>query len=112
VLQALAGLPVAVAVQIGVPLTQQLLGAGIGADLLAAIAAATGRGAIRDHSSAAPMAEVPRAGDATLLLPHPIAVPAGPELRIEILLGVAATEVAPIGDDLAVLHLDKTIMKH
>jgi hypothetical protein len=37
VAQRLAGLPVTIAVEIGVALAQQLLGAGIGADLLAAV---------------------------------------------------------------------------
>ena len=46
--QRFAGHPIAVPVQVGVPLLQQLLGAGIAADLptgeLAAVAASRGRG--------------------------------------------------------------------
>ncbi len=57
--QALAGLPIAIAVEIGVPLTQQLLSPGIGAELLAAVAMAAGGGAIGNHSVAAPPAEIP-----------------------------------------------------
>ena len=95
--QRLGGLAVAVAVEIGVPLTQQLLGAGIGADLLAAVAPPAWGGAIGDHSACPTTAEVPRGRDASLQLPHPIAASAGPILGIEVLLGVAAAEVAAIG---------------
>jgi len=95
--QRLAGLPVAVAVQIGVPLVQQLLGSGVGADPPGAPAAPAWGGAIGDHSAGPTTAEVPRAGDAALHLPHPIVVPAGPVFGIEVLLGVAAAEVAAIG---------------
>ena len=49
--QRLAGLSVAVAVEVGVALAQQLLGAGIGADLPAAVPAAAGCGAIGDDRS-------------------------------------------------------------
>jgi hypothetical protein len=44
--QRFAGFPIAVAVQVGVPLAQELLGTGIGADLVAAIAASAWGGAI------------------------------------------------------------------
>jgi hypothetical protein len=97
VAQRLAGLSVAVAIQIGVPLPQQLLGAGIGADLPAAPAAPAWGGAIGDHSAGPTTPEVPRPGNAALDLPESIAVPAGPDFGIEDLLGVAAAEVAAIG---------------
>ena len=44
--QRFTGFPVTIAVEIGVPLAQQLLGTGIGADLVAAIPASAGSGAI------------------------------------------------------------------
>ena len=44
--QRFTGFPITIAVEIGVPLAQQLLGTGIGADLVAAIPASAGSGAI------------------------------------------------------------------
>lgn len=58
-LQRFAGSAVAITIEVGVPLAQQLLGTGMGADLFAAVAAA--------------LAEVPGAGDAALQMPHPVA---------------------------------------
>jgi len=64
-----------------VPLAQKLLGAGVGADLAAAIAATTGDGGsgaapLRSCRpvAAAPMPEVPGPLDAAWLGPHPLAV--------------------------------------
>ena len=85
-------------------LAQQLLSPGVGTNLLAAIAAATAGGAIGDHSVAAPPAEIPGTGDTALHLPHPIAMAAGPVFGIEVLLGITAAEVLPVGNGLAVLH--------
>jgi hypothetical protein len=102
--QRLAGFTIAVAVQIRVALAQQLLGAGIGADLLAAVAAAARGGAIGDHHCSAPPPEIPGPGDAAFLLPDAVAMPAGTELSIQVLLGVTTAEVAPVGKGLAVLH--------
>jgi len=102
--QRLAGLPVAVAVQNRVPLVQQLLGTGIGADLLAALAAAARGCAIGDHCTGSALPEIPGPGDAAFLLPDAVAIPAGTELRIQVLLGVTAAEVAPVGKGLAVLN--------
>ena len=47
--QRFTGFPITIAVEIGVPLAQQLLGTGIGADLVAAIPASAWGGAIGDH---------------------------------------------------------------
>jgi hypothetical protein len=82
VAQRFAGLTVAIAIEISVALAQQLLGAGIGADLLAAVATTAWGGAIGDHRSGA----------------------APPELGIQVLLGLTAAEVAPVGKGLAVFH--------
>jgi hypothetical protein len=46
--QRFTGFPITIAVEIGVPLAQQLLGTGIGADLVAAIPASAWGGAIGD----------------------------------------------------------------
>ena len=105
--QRLAGLPVAVAIQIRVALAQQLLGAGIGADLLAEVAAAAGSGAIGNHRSGAAAPEIPGPGDPALLLPDAVAMSAGTELGIEVLIGVTAAEVAPVGKGLPVLDHDQ-----
>ena len=43
-----AGFPIAIAIEVAVPLAQQLLGFGIGADLAAAVTAAARCGAIWD----------------------------------------------------------------
>ena len=96
VAQRLAGLTVAIAVENRVALAQQLLGAGVGADLLAAVTPPAWGGAIGDRGSGPPTAEVPGASDTSLHLPHPIAAAAGPILGIEVLLGVAAAQVAAI----------------
>ena len=55
---------IAIAIEVAVPLSQQLLGFGIGADLLAAVPA--------------PAAEIPGAGDAPLNLPYAKARATGP----------------------------------
>ncbi len=47
--QGFTGFPITITVEIGVPLAQQLLGTGIGADLVAAIPASAWGGAIGDH---------------------------------------------------------------
>ncbi len=61
--QGLTGFPISIAIEVSVALPQQLLGLGIGADLLAAVAAATWGSAIGDHGSGAASAEVPGAGE-------------------------------------------------
>lgn len=62
------------------PLAQELLGAVIGADLAAAVAAAVGH------------------------LPDPMAAPAGPKLGVQILPGIAVAQLLPVGECLTVLH--------
>ena len=62
------------------------------------------RGSTRSGATAP---EIPGPGDAALLLPDAVAMAAGPELGIEILLGIAAAEVAPVGKGLAVLDHDQ-----
>jgi len=86
------------------PLEQELLGAGIGADLLAPLAVAAWGGAIGDHRGATALAEVPGPGDAALHLPDPVPAPAGTVFRVQILLGIAAAQVLPIRECLTVLH--------
>lgn len=62
--QGFTSFPIGVAVEIGMPLAEQFLGAGIGADLPAALAVTTRCDAIGDHGSAEVPAEVPGACDA------------------------------------------------
>lgn len=80
---ALTALAVTIAIEIGVPRPQRLKSTGEGADHQAARAETTGRGAIRDHSSGSPMAEVHEAGEAAIHMAHPIAEQAGPFFDIE-----------------------------
>lgn len=49
-------------------------------------------------------AEVPRTGDACLLLPNAVAAPAGPLLRLQVRIGVALAQVTAKGEGLPVLH--------
>ena len=82
--QRFAGHPIAVLVQVGVPLPQQLLGAGIAADLpaselLAAVTASGGRWRSRRDGSLArasgALAPVPRPLDPAKHGPHADALP-------------------------------------
>ena len=102
--QGFAGFSVSVSIYIAVPLAQQLLRAGIGADLAAAVTAAAWCCAIWDDCRATSLAEIPGSGDAARHLPHPVSAPAGTVFRVQILLGIAAAQVLPIRECLTVLH--------
>lgn len=65
------GFSIAIAIEIAMPVAQQLLGFGIGADLAAAVTAAAWGCAIWDDRLATITAEVPRPGDAARHLPNP-----------------------------------------
>ena len=94
---------IAVAIEIGVPLAQQLLSTGIGADLLAAVAAAARGCAIGDHRCAATSPEISGLGDPTRHLPDPVAQPAGAKLGAQNLLSIAAAQILPLALSRSVL---------
>jgi hypothetical protein len=90
--QVLPGLPVAIAIEVDVPLPHQLPGAGVGADFLAVVAAATGPGAIRDHSAGPTTAEIP--GDSEDLVEAAARFVDGLALRADESVQLAAPSVA------------------
>jgi hypothetical protein len=102
--QRCAGFPIAISIEIGVPLAQQFLGFGMGADLAAAVTAAARGGAIRNDARATTSPEVPGPADAALHLLDTVSTPAGTVFRVQILLGIAAAQVLAVHKSLTVFH--------
>ena len=95
--QRFAGLTVSVALEVGVVLAEQLLGAAVGAELAAAAAAPIGERGGRGGCSAALLGAA-GAG------PYPQAIDLRSALGAQVSAGVAVAEVLAIGKGLAAAH--------